>query len=104
MHYPRASEHDQLQDSQNHLPVQAGTYQNGTWVVSVAKAGHEEDRELIRGNCIIVPIGEIVAKCSTLSDGLVVEEYNFDRCREIQDNIFDFAQHCQPHTYSLITE
>jgi predicted amidohydrolase len=104
VHYPRAPEHDRLQDFHNHLSMQAGAYQNGTWVVGVAKAGREEDCDLIGGSCIIAPTGEIVAKCATLSDELVVAECNFDRCREIQDNIFNFAQHRQPQAYSLITE
>ena len=104
VHYPRAPEHDRLQDFHNHLSMQAGAYQNGTWVVGVAKAGCEEDCDLIGGSCIIAPTGEIVAKCSTLDDELVVAECDLDRCREIQDNIFNFAQHRQPQTYALITE
>ena len=49
----------------NHLVMQSGAYQNGTWVVGVAKAGKEEGCEMIGGSCIIAPSGEIVAACST---------------------------------------
>ncbi len=103
VHYPPAPEHDHLQDFHNHLVMQAGAYQNGTWVVGVAKAGREEDCDLIGGTCIIAPTGEIVAECKTLGDELIVHDCNLDRCREIQTNIFDFAQHREPESYQLIT-
>lgn len=104
VHYPRAPEHDRLQDFHNHLSMQAGAYQNGTWVVGVAKAGHEEGCDLIGGSCIIAPTGEIVAKCSTLGDELVCAEADLDRCREIQDHIFNFAAHREPDHYRMIVE
>ncbi len=104
VHYPPAPEHDHLQDFHNHLCMQAGAYQNGTWVVGVAKAGREEGCDLIGGSCIIAPTGEIVAKCSTLDDEVVVAECDLDRCREIQDNIFNFARHRQPAQYGLLVE
>ncbi|WP_299808433.1 N-carbamoyl-D-amino-acid hydrolase [uncultured Roseibium sp.] len=102
VHYPPAPEHDHLQDFHNHLSMQAGAYQNGTWVVGVAKAGCEEGCDLIGGTCIIAPTGEIVARCSTLGDELIMADCDLDRCREIQDNIFDFAQHRQPRHYGLL--
>jgi len=104
LHYPPAPEHDHLQDFHNHLVMQAGAYQNGTWVVGVAKAGREEGCDLIGGTCIIAPTGEIVAQCATLEDELVVADCDLDRCREIQDNIFNFALHREPESYRLITD
>ena len=84
--------------------MQAGAYQNGTWVVGVAKAGREEGCDLIGGSCIIAPTGEIVAQCRSLEDEVIVYECDLDRCREIQDNIFNFALHREPDSYRLITE
>ncbi|WP_153769967.1 N-carbamoyl-D-amino-acid hydrolase [Labrenzia sp. CE80] len=104
VHYPPAPDHDHLQDFHNHLSMQAGAYQNGAWVVGVAKAGHEEGCDLIGGSCIIAPTGEIAAKCVTLGDEVVVVECDLDRCREIQDNIFNFAAHRQPDQYGLLVE
>lgn len=104
VHYPPAPEHDHLQDFHNHLSMQAGAYQNGTWVVGVAKAGNEEGCDLIGGSCIIAPTGEIVAKCSTLGDEVIVAECDLERCREIQDNIFNFALHRQPDQYGLLVK
>jgi predicted amidohydrolase len=103
VHFPQAPEHDHLQDFHNHLVLQAGAYQNGTWIVGVAKAGREEGCDLIGGSCIVAPTGEIVAKCSTLGDELAISEIDLDRCREIQDNIFNFAAHRQPDQYGLLT-
>ena len=44
------------------LAVQAGAYQNSTWVVAVAKGGNEDGHPLIGGSIIINPDGEIVAE------------------------------------------
>ena len=41
IHNPPAPDHDRLGDFHNHLVMQSGAYQNGTWVVGVAKAGNE---------------------------------------------------------------
>lgn len=103
-HYPPAPEHDHLQDFHNHLCLQAGAYQNGTWVVGVAKAGLEEGCELIGGSCIIAHTGEIVARCLTRVDEVVVADCDLDRCREIQDNIFSFEKHRQPDQYGLLVK
>ena len=103
-HYPPAPEHDHLQDFHNHLVMQAGAYQNGTWVVGVAKAGSEEGCDLIGGSCIIAPTGEIVAQCESLGDELIVHECDLDRCKEIQQNIFNFSLHREPQSYQLITQ
>jgi predicted amidohydrolase len=103
VHYPPAPEHDHLQDFHNELSMQAGAYQNGTWVVGVAKAGPEEGCDLIGGSCIVAPTGEIVAQCNTLQDEVITHDCDLDRCREIQDNIFNFAKHRQPKEYGLLT-
>jgi hypothetical protein len=40
----------------------------------------------------------------TLEDELIVYECDLDRCKEIQDNVFNFALHRQPESYKLITQ
>ena len=102
VHYPPAPEHDHLQDFHNHLVLQAAAYQNGTWIVGVAKAGREEKCDLIGGTCIIAPTGEIVAECKTLDEELIHAECNLDRCKEIQENIVNFNLHREPENYKLI--
>src|SRR6266566_4907680 len=56
----------------NRLSVQAGAYQNATWVVAVAKAGVEDGFPLIGGSLIVDPEGEIVAEAQTEEDELLV--------------------------------
>lgn len=102
-HYPPAPQQDHLNDFHNHLSLQAGAYQNGTWVVGAAKAGIEEDCELIGGSCIIAPTGEIIAQATTLDDELINATADLSRCQEIQTNIFNFAQHRQPWAYQPLT-
>ncbi len=103
VHYPLAPEHDHLQDVHNHLVLQAAAYQNGTWIIAVAKAGTEEKCDLIGGTCIIAPTGEIIAKCKTLGDELIVAECDLDRCKEIKENIFNFSLHREPENYTIIS-
>lgn len=103
VHYPPAPEHDHLQDFHNHLVMQAGAYQNGLWVVGVAKAGREEGCDLIGQSCIIAPTGEIVAMCSTLGDELATCSCDLDRCRELRENVFNFALHRRPEIYPLLS-
>ena len=102
VHNPPVPQHDHLQNFHNHLVLQAAAYQNGTWVVGVAKAGREEGCDLIGGSCIIAPTGEIVAQCTTLGDELVVAECDLDRCDELKRHVFDFDLHRQPQHYGLI--
>ncbi len=104
LHYPPAPEHDHLQGFHNHLVMQAGAYQNGTWVVGVAKAGREEGCDLIGGSCIIAPTGEIVAEAETLDDELLIASCDLDRCKELKENVFNFGLHREPKYYTLITE
>ena len=104
VHYPRAPELDHLQDFHNHLSLQAGAYQNGTWVAAAAKAGCEENCDMIGGSCIVSPSGEIVARCETLADELITWDCDLDLCQTIQNNIFNFALHREPENYGLIVQ
>ena len=104
VHNPPAPEHDRLGDFHNHLVMQAGAYQNGTFVVGVAKAGEEEGCEMIGGSCIIAPTGELVALCSTRDDELAVARCDLELCASYKRSVFDFARHRQPHAYRMIVE
>jgi len=104
VHYPPVPTHDHLQGFHNHLCMQAGAYQNGMWVVGVAKAGREEGCDLLGQSCIIAPTGEIVAMAGTVEDELITHECDLDRTREIREHIFNFALHRRPDTYGLLTE
>ena len=101
-HNPPVPEHDHLSWFHNHLSMQAGAYQNGNWVVGVAKAGREEGCDLIGQSAIIAPTGEIIAMAQGVADEVVVADCDLDRCDEIRRQIFDFALHRQPQHYQLI--
>ncbi|MDB5524328.1 MAG: N-carbamoyl-D-amino-acid hydrolase [Rhizobium sp.] len=95
---------DALEPFHNHLVMQAGAYQNATWVVGVAKAGMEEGFNMIGQTAIIAPSGEIVAQCATLGDELVVRKCDLDLGLPYRRDIFNFAAHRRPEHYGLITE
>lgn len=85
------------------LSVQAGAYQNSTWVVAVAKAGVEDGHPLIGGSLIVDPNGEIVAESKTEDDELIVHACDLDMCAFGKKTIFDFARHRRIEHYGLIT-
>jgi N-carbamoyl-D-amino-acid hydrolase len=104
VHNPPAPEHDALSHFHNELVMQAGAYQNGTWVVGVAKAGCEEGVDQIGNSIIAAPSGEIVAACTTLGDELAVARCDLDLTKSYKSTVFNFARHREPHAYGLIVE
>jgi N-carbamoyl-D-amino-acid hydrolase len=104
VHHPPAPEHDLLGNFHNQLSMQAGAYQNGTWVVGVAKCGREEGCDMIGQSQIIAPSGETVAMCTTLGDELCVARCDFDLTRSYKETTFNFARHRRPEHYRLIVD
>lgn len=104
VHNPPAPMHDRLGDFHNHLVMQAGAYQNATWVVGVAKCGVEEGCEMIGGSAIIAPTGEIVAQAVTREDELVVARCDLDLGQSYKNSTFNFARHREPEQYRMIVE
>ena len=104
VHNPPAPEHDDLSLFHNQLVLQAGAYQNGTWVVGVAKAGIEEGVDQIGGSCIVAPSGEIVAACTTKGDELALARCDLDLCNSFKDTTFNFDVHRQPDAYRRLVE
>jgi hypothetical protein len=103
-HHPLNPEQDRLSDFHNRLSLQAGAYQNGAWVIGVAKCGVEEGCEMIGGSVIVAPTGEIVAQAVTQADELVTARCDLDLGKSYTSTTFDFAKHRQPEHYRLITE
>jgi len=104
VHNPVAPEHDALGHFHNELVMQAGAYQNGSWVVGVAKSGEEEGVMQMGNSIIVAPSGEIVAACSTLGDELALARCDLDLTLSYKNTTFNFAQHRQPQHYGLIVE
>jgi predicted amidohydrolase len=88
---------------QHRLSLQAGAYQNATWVVAVAKCGVEDGHPLMGGTMIVDPNGEIVAEGTTLGDELVVADCDLDATRFGKETVFDFARHRRVEHYGRIT-
>ena len=99
----RGPEAPHLRMMHNHMSMQMGAYQNGTWVVGVAKAGSEDGFELMGGSIIVAPSGEIVALARTLDDELIVADADLDACNFNKSTIFNFAAHRRPEHYEIIT-
>ena len=104
VHNPPAPEHDALSHFHNELVMQSGAYQNGTWVVGVAKAGNEEGVEQIGNSIIVAPSGEIVAACTTTGDELAIARCDLDLCNSYKSTTFNFARHREPEQYRMIVE
>lgn len=104
VHNPPAPEHDRLGWFHNQLVMQAGAYQNATWVVGVAKAGNEEGVPMIGGTQIIAPTGESVAVAVTEEDELITAACDLDLGKSYKQSVFDFARHREPAHYRLIVE
>lgn len=104
VHNPPAPEHDNLSHFHNELVMQAGAYQNGSWVIGVAKAGNEEGVDQIGNSIIVAPSGEIVAACTTVGDELAIARCDLDLTVSYKSTTFNFAKHREPQAYGLIVE
>ena len=85
------------------LVMQAGAYQNATWVVGVAKAGVEDGFPLMGGSVIVDPNGFVMARAQGQGDELIVHACDMDLCHFGKTTIFDFARHRRIEHYGIIT-
>ena len=85
------------------LSLQAGAYQNSTWVVAVAKAGVEDGHPMFGCSLIVDPDGQIVAETKTENDEIVVHACDLDATRFGKATIFDFERHRRIEHYGRIT-
>jgi predicted amidohydrolase len=82
----------------------SGAYQNGTWVVGVAKGGVEEGVASLADSQIIAPSGEVVARATTDGDEVVVAACDLDLCANYKNTLFDFDRYRRPEMYGIITD
>lgn len=104
VHNAPAPLHDDHSIFHNQLSLQAGAYQNGTFVVGVAKAGVEDGVDHIGGSCIVAPSGEIISRCITKDDEVAIAHCDLDFCQIYKRTTFDFDLHRRPHAYGPITQ
>ncbi len=98
-----AQESAELRAFHSDLSVQAGAYQNSTWVVAVAKAGDEDGHPLNGGSVIVSPDGVIMQKAETLGDELLVHACDMDATTFGKATVFDFKRHRRVEHYSRIS-
>ncbi len=103
IHYVPDPSQDILQGFHNALVMQSGAYQNGTWVVGVAKGGVEEGVDSLAQSMIVAPSGQIVAQALTADDELVVARCDLDWCTRYKNTLFDFDRYRRPEVYTRIT-
>lgn len=103
IHYVPDPSQDILQGFHNALVMQSGAYQNGTWVVGVAKGGIEEGVDSLTQSMIVAPSGQIVAQALTTDDEVVVARCDLDWCQRYKGTLFDFDRYRRPEVYSRIT-
>jgi predicted amidohydrolase len=94
---------DRLAGFHNSLVMQSGAYQNGTWVIGVAKAGMEEGCDLLAESQIIAPSGEVVAMTTTNADEVILADCDLDWCSNYKRTLFDFERYREIQHYGLIS-
>ena len=92
-----------LQLFHNDLCMASGAYQNGTWVVGVAKGGTEEGVESLCQSAIFAPSGQVVARALTTSDELIVADCDLDMCTKFKHTLFQMDRYREPQHYTRIT-
>ena len=103
IHYVPDPSQDILQGFHNALVMQSGAYQNGTWVVGVAKGGVEEGVDSLGQSMIVAPSGQIVAQALSTDDELVIARCDLDWCARYKNTLFDFDRYRRPEVYGRIT-
>ncbi|RYE56790.1 MAG: N-carbamoyl-D-amino-acid hydrolase, partial [Rhizobiaceae bacterium] len=99
LHNPRAEQSAELRMFQSRLCMQAGAYQNSTFVVGVAKAGREDGVDLMGGSCIIHPDGRVIAETRGEGDEIAVAECDLDDCLNGKAEEFNFERNRRPELY-----
>jgi N-carbamoyl-D-amino-acid hydrolase len=99
----KADEGPQKRLFHHRLCVQAGAYQNATFVVAVAKAGSEDGHAMIGGSVIVDPEGAIRAEAQGEDDELIVADCDLDATIFGKETIFDFKRHRRIEHYGRIT-
>ena len=104
LHYSPDPTQNPLQAFHNHLVMQSGAYQNGTYVVGVAKGGVEEGVESLAQSVIIAPSGQIITQAVTTGDEVIVAQVDLDMTDMYKKTLFDFDTFRIPQAYWRIAE
>jgi predicted amidohydrolase len=103
IHYAPDPSQNDLAGFHNNLVMASGAYQNGMFVVGVAKGGVEEGVPSLAQSQIIAPSGQVMAQCVTNGDEVVVARLDLDWCARYKGTLFDFERYRRPEVYGRIT-
>ncbi|TDT15091.1 hypothetical protein BDK89_0651 [Ilumatobacter fluminis] len=103
IHYVPDPSQDRLQGFHNKLVMQSGAYQNGTFVVGVAKGGVEEGVASLCESIIVAPSGEILAEAATDGDEVIWADLRLDWCKQYTGTLFDMDYYRRPEVYTRLT-
>jgi N-carbamoyl-D-amino-acid hydrolase len=103
MHYAPDPAQNALQQFHNDLCMGSGAYQNGTWVVGVAKGGNEEGVESLAQSAIFAPSGQVAARAQTNGDEVVSVVADLDLCFKFKHTLFQMDRYREPQHYGRIT-
>ncbi len=87
----------------NRLTLQAGAYQNSTFVAAAAKSGSEDGHHLFAESCIVAPTGVLLAVTETEGDEVILAQIDLDDTAFGKASVFDFARHRRIEHYGSIT-
>lgn len=68
----------------HYFPLQAQAIMEGTFIVSVARAGDIFGHKQIAGSCIISPDGEIISKTEKLGEDIIYADLDLDWCKTVR--------------------
>ena len=104
LYYAPDPDQNPLQSFHNNLVMAAGAYQNGMFVVGVAKGGVEEGVESLSHSQIIAPSGQVIAQATVSGDLVISARCDLDLCRHYTETLFNFATYRRPEVYGVIVE
>lgn len=88
---------------QHELAMRSGAYLNSTFVIGVAKAGREDGVDLIGDSLVIDPLGQVLARASTLGDELVRARIDLDQGAAARDR-WNFLGRRHPWAYDSLVQ
>jgi predicted amidohydrolase len=101
LHYP---EPPALRVHHHLIMAQSMAFQNATWLIETAKAGHEDGFRMFGHSLIVAPTGEIAAKSQSEEDEVICHNCDIDLAANLKKTMFNFAAHRRPEHYRLIVD
>jgi predicted amidohydrolase len=92
-----------LAHEQHELAMRSGAYLNSLFVVGVAKAGREDGVDLIGDSLVIDPLGQVLARASTVEDELVTARIDLDQTAAARKR-WNFLGRRHPAAYTSLVD